>query len=86
VWKKDEDGENSKVFDKACSKRLSGMLFVARNKRGANDENRPKWIGEGTWAELCKKWNTPEYKKKCAQNAANRGSERAATITHSGGL
>jgi hypothetical protein len=85
TWKKDEDREISKAFDSACCTRLSSMLLVARNKRGPNDENRPKWIGEGTWPELCKKWNTPEYQKKCAQNKLNRHSAKAVTNTHSGG-
>jgi len=61
------------------------MLSDARNNRGPKDEIRSDWIGEGTWRELCEKWNTPEYQKKCAQNKANRCSEKAATSTHSGG-
>jgi len=85
TWRKDEDGVISKAFDSACSTRLSSMLSDARNNRGPKDEIRPDWIGEGTWRKLCEKWNTPEYQKKCAQNKANRRSEKAATSTHSVG-
>lgn len=86
TWKKEEDGDISKVFDSASSKRLSSMLSLARKKRGPNDENRPHWIGDGTWRELCKKWDLKEYQDKCKKNRDNRRSEKATTSVHSGGV
>lgn len=62
------------------------MLSSARNKRNSNNERtRPHWIGEGTWPELCQKWDKPEYQSKCQKAKDNKLSAKGITSTHSGG-
>jgi hypothetical protein len=74
------------IFDHKCSRRLSDLLVEARAAQRAG-KKPPKWLGDvngNLWKGLIVKWETDEYKKKCAQAKKNRSAQPDAGLHKAG--
>ena len=81
-WDPKDEAWFEKAFDDECSIWLRHNLYNARKLYNAPF----KWMTPEIWQSLLQQWETEEFKKKSAQNKANReGSGDTSTIIYRGG-